>query len=63
MLECEGYKMFHGSFLIHPLNKEPFRLTGVWLFKPDTRFWYCKPDNGGWTESWDPDILTDCKPD
>ena len=42
MLECEGYKMFKGSALIAPLVKtvEPFRLTGTWLYKPETGCWY-----------------------
>lgn len=70
MLKCDGYKMFHGSVRITPVIradgmrwKEPFDLTGTWLFKPDTGYWYCKPDDAGFTESWSPDILSDFRDD
>ena len=42
MLDCEGYKMFKGSMKISPLNsKSSYLKTGVWLYKPDTKCWYC----------------------
>lgn len=49
MLKCEGYKMFYGTMLISPRpspnpkfpTKEPFEVTGTWLYKPDTGCWYC----------------------
>lgn len=70
MLKCDGYKMFHGTVKVTPVLrpdgtrwKEPFDLTGTWLYKPDFDTWYCKPDNGGWTESWTPDILSDFRED
>lgn len=66
MLECEGFKMFHGTVKITPVLlpngkrwKEPFDLEGVWLYRPDTGYWYCKPDKGGFPESWSRDILSD----
>lgn len=43
MLECEGYKMFHGSALISPCKSsgvKPFRMTGDWLYKPEYGCWY-----------------------
>ena len=70
MLSCDGYKMFHGTVRITPVIrpdgtrwKEPFDLTGTWLFKPEAKYWYCKPDDGGWTESWSPSILSDFRDD
>lgn len=66
MLECERYKMFHGTVRVTPVIRpdgtrwrEPFDLTGVWLYRPDTGVWYCKEDSDGWTSSWEPDILSD----
>ena len=42
MICCEGYKAFYGSALITPRNDtiQPFRISGDWLFKPDTGCWY-----------------------
>ena len=60
MLECDGYKMFHGTVRITPVtDHEPFDLTGTWLWKPDWKCWYCQPDNGGFVSSWAPVILSD----
>ena len=44
MLECEGYKMFKGSAMIVPKSKCvcPFRIEGVWLYKPDADCWYVR---------------------
>ena len=70
MLTCDGYKMFHGTVRIAPVLradgtrwKEPFDLTGTWLFKPNTGYWYCKPDDVGFTGSWSSDILSDFRDD
>lgn len=41
MLTCEGYKMFYGSALISPVNREPYRVYGTWLYKPEYDCWYC----------------------
>lgn len=66
MLSCEGYKMFHGTVHISPVVradgtrwKEPFDLAGVWLYKPDTGYWYCKSDENGWVSSFSDSIMSD----
>ena len=43
MLKCEGYRMFRGAMVITPTVKTypAFVVTGVWLYKPDTKCWYC----------------------
>lgn len=76
MLVCDGYKMFHGTVRVTPVLrpdgtrwKEPFDLKGTWLFKPEWETgekggcWYCKPDNGGFAESYPPEILSDFRED
>ena len=41
MLQCDGYKMFHGTATITPANgKPPFDVTGTWLYRPDVGYWY-----------------------
>lgn len=41
MICVEGYKAFRGTMRIAPLNgKDPFNLTGDWLYKPGFGFWY-----------------------
>lgn len=69
MLKCDGYKMFHGTVRVTPVTlpdgtrwREPFDLTGTWLYKPEG-MWYCNPDDGGLTSSWSPDILSDFRDD
>lgn len=44
MLQCEGYKMFKGIIRVVPKNPVfPIRdIEGTWLYKPDTKCWYCK---------------------
>ena len=54
MLECDGYKMFEGAMRITPAirtGKEPFELTGIWLYRPDTKCWYCER-KGSFTTSY-----------
>lgn len=72
MLKCDGYMMFHGTVKVTPANnRPPFDLTGTWLFKPAWSFgtdelegcWYCKKDDGGFAESYPPDILSDFRDD
>lgn len=43
MLQCEGYKMFEGTMLIKPLSSlfTEFEETGSWLYKPESKCWYC----------------------
>ena len=65
VLKCDGFEMFHGSFQINPVNgKPPFRKYGDWLHKPTWEndgydIWYVRPDDGGFSESYDADILSD----
>ena len=67
MLQCEGYKMFHGTVRITPVIredgtrwKEPFDLRGTWLYKPEEGgMWYCKADGRRGAESWPEEILSD----
>lgn len=42
-LSCEGYKMFYGTMLITPqvTSLPSFTESGDWLYKPDTKCWYC----------------------
>ena len=45
MIYCvEGYKMFMVTMKITPKNPkfEPYEIDGTWLYKPDTKCWYCK---------------------
>lgn len=39
-LKCEGYKMFEGSAEVRFSGQEPFTVSGVWLYRPDTNCWY-----------------------
>lgn len=57
MLKCEGYKMFRGSALITPKNATivPFRVEGVWLYRPDVDYWYV---NG---RSFSPKVVSDIR--
>ena len=64
MLKCDGYKMFHGTVKVVPVNgKAPFDVTGTWLFKPECCCWYCQKDSGGFAESYPPDVLDDFSDD
>lgn len=40
MLECEGYKMFHGTLMVTPRCKDPFEVKGTCLYKPEYDCWY-----------------------
>lgn len=43
MLKSEGYMMFRGTATIVPVNgREPFDVTGDWLYKPEYDCWYVK---------------------
>jgi hypothetical protein len=78
MLKCDGFKMFHGTVQVTPCVRpdgtrwrDPFDLTGTWLFKPAWSFgsgategcWYCQKDSGGFAESYPVDILSDFRDD
>lgn len=55
MLKCEGYMMFRGKGTIVPVNKEPYTITGTWLYKPEWNCWYV----GG--RSYPAEIVTDIR--
>lgn len=59
MLECEGYKMLKGIGYIKPKSDKiiPFQVHGTWLYRPDTKCWYC---NGS---SYTEEIITGFKED
>ena len=38
MICVEGYKAFRGTMYHKMLDK---KITGEWLYKPDTDCWYC----------------------
>lgn len=67
MLECDGIRMFHGTVKVSPMLrlKEPFDLTGTWMYKPveGVGYWYCKQDSNGWTSSFCEDVLSDFRDD
>ena len=43
LMIVEGYSMFHGTMLVTPYNSDKtMEITGDWLFKPDTKCWYCR---------------------
>ena len=54
MISSEGYKAFRGTMRITPVipDKEPFELTGDWLYKPEYKCWY------GLCRSFPEDICT-----
>lgn len=54
ILKCEGYEMFYGTMIVSPKNTPSFEITGTWLYRQDTKCWYC----GG--RSFSPRYLT-CK--
>lgn len=41
MLECEGYRMFHGAMRIYGMTHGSQIVVGTWLYRPDTECWYC----------------------
>lgn len=43
MIEVDGYKAFHGTLRVTPVNgNAPYTLTGDCLYKPDMGCWYVK---------------------
>lgn len=53
LIQVEGYKAFRGTMRITPKAAVPaFELTGDWLYRPDTGYWYGKGS------SFHPDICT-----
>jgi len=66
LLRCDGFEMFHGSFLVTPVNgKEPFRVSGDWLHKPTWEndgydIWYVQPKDK-LSQSFDASILSDMR--
>ena len=43
IISVEGYLAFRGYMRITPMNKQylPHEVFGDWLYKPDTKCWYC----------------------
>lgn len=43
MIQVEGYKAFRGTIKVVYKNPaiEPQEISGDWLYKPDTGYWYC----------------------
>lgn len=42
VIEVEGYKAFRGGMQIMRTDgADPVEISGDWLYKPDTRCWYC----------------------
>lgn len=39
---CEGYQAFRGTMRIAPSSGNTEDITGDWMYKPDTRCWYCR---------------------
>jgi len=70
MLQCDGYKMFRGTVRVTPVIRpdgtrwrEPFDLTGDWLYDPTRpHIWYCQP-KGDWSQSFHESILSDFRED
>ena len=68
VLRCDGYEMFHGSFLVTPCakcGKPPFRVSGDWLHIPKWKndgydIWYVQPKNR-LSASYDAEILSDMR--
>ena len=41
-LRVEGYEIFFGIMrIMRSPTSRPFDVLGEWLYKPDTRCWYC----------------------
>ena len=64
VLECDGYEMFHGSFLVKGRMGD-FRVSGDWLHIPPWKndgydIWYVQPKND-FSRSYDADCLSDIR--
>lgn len=64
MLTCEGYKMFRGRMTVTPgplaTKREPYKLRGTFLFRPDLDVWFCNGDpNFPWGTSVPVDLCSD----
>ncbi len=58
-LKCEGYKMFEGSAEVRFSGQEPFTVSGVWLYRPDTNCWYVNYcSQFPWGSSFPADVVT-----
>ena len=64
MLKCDGYKMFKGTVTVTPVNgKPPYDITGTWLYRPDTEYWYVEDGDRWWAQGLDPAILSNFRED
>lgn len=60
VLKCDGYEMFHGSFVVN----RSIRVSGDWLHVPAWKnsgcdVWYVRPDDGGMTVSYPASVLSE----
>lgn len=56
MIEVDGYKAFHGTLRVTPVNgNEPYTLTGDCLYEPEHDCWYVQVP-GMWCQSIPADI-------
>ena len=66
MLQCDGFKMFHGSATVTPVNgKPPYTMTGTWMYHPEKKYWYCEQDNSDawWAVGVPTDMISDIRDD
>ena len=43
LIACEGYQMFRGTMQVsYRGTAQAEDITGDWLYRPDTRCWYCR---------------------
>jgi len=46
LMIVEGYSMFHGTMQVSDYSgQRTTEITGDWLFKPDTKCWYCRGES------------------
>ena len=61
MLECDGFKMCHGTARIVPMNNNPpYEMRGIWLYKPEYKCWYCE-DETGWCSSFPEQVVAEIR--
>ena len=66
MLKCDGFKMFHGTATVTPVNgKPPYEMSGTWLYNPEKDYWYCEQDNSDvwWAVGIAPHLMSNIRDD
>lgn len=62
MLVCDGFKMFKGTVTITPVNgRASYDMTGTWLYRPDTEYWYVEDGKSWWAQGIDPKIMSNIR--